>query len=48
MNRERGATWKAIMDEQGLKAIGYGGILSRKTLGNLPMAGHPSNQRLDR
>ncbi|MCX6914310.1 MAG: sugar phosphate isomerase/epimerase [Verrucomicrobia bacterium] len=32
MNRERGATWKAIMDEQGLKAIGYGGILSRKTL----------------
>ena len=32
MNRERGATWKAIMDDQGLKAIGYGGILSRKTL----------------
>jgi sugar phosphate isomerase/epimerase len=32
MNRERGATWKAIMDEQGLKAIGYGGTLSRKTL----------------
>src|ERR1035441_706211 len=25
MSRERGATWKAIMDDQGLKAIGYGG-----------------------
>jgi L-ribulose-5-phosphate 3-epimerase len=32
MNRERGATWKAIMADQGLQAIGYGGILSRKTL----------------
>ena len=32
MNRERGATWKAILDEHGLKAIGYGGSLSRKTL----------------
>ena len=32
MNRERGATWKAILDEHGLKAIGYGGGLSRKTL----------------
>lgn len=32
MNRELGATWKAILDEHGLKAIGYGGGLSRKTL----------------
>ena len=32
MNRERGATWKAILDECGLKATGYGGGLSRKTL----------------
>jgi L-ribulose-5-phosphate 3-epimerase len=32
MDRERGATWKKIMDDQGLKAIGYGGTLSRKTL----------------
>ena len=32
MDRERGATWKKILDDQGLKAIGYGGTLSRKTL----------------
>lgn len=32
MTRERAATWKAIMDDHGLKAIGYGGGLSRKTL----------------
>ena len=32
MNRERAATWKAILDEYGLKATGYGGGLSRKTL----------------
>ena len=32
MDRERGVTWKKIMDDQGLKAIGYGGSLSRKTL----------------
>jgi sugar phosphate isomerase/epimerase len=32
MNRQLGATWKAILDEHGLKAIGYGGGLSRKTL----------------
>jgi sugar phosphate isomerase/epimerase len=32
MDRERGGTWKKIMDDQGLKAIGYGGTLSRKTL----------------
>ena len=32
MNRGRGATWKKILDEEGLKAIGYGGTLSRKTL----------------
>ncbi len=32
MTRERGATWKAILDDHGLKAIGYGGTLSRKTL----------------
>jgi len=30
--RERAATWKAIMDDHGLVAIGYGGGLSRKTL----------------
>jgi L-ribulose-5-phosphate 3-epimerase len=32
MNRERGATWNKILDDEGLKAIGYGGTLSRKTL----------------
>jgi L-ribulose-5-phosphate 3-epimerase len=32
MNRERAATWKAILDEYGLKATGYGGGWSRKTL----------------
>jgi len=32
MDRKRGTTWKAIMDDCGLKAIGYGGTLSRKTL----------------
>jgi L-ribulose-5-phosphate 3-epimerase len=32
IDRERGATWKKILDDQGLKAIGYGGTLSRKTL----------------
>ncbi|HPC17122.1 MAG TPA: sugar phosphate isomerase/epimerase family protein [Candidatus Hydrogenedentes bacterium] len=32
MDRNRGAAWKAIMDDCGLKAIGYGGTLSRKTL----------------
>jgi L-ribulose-5-phosphate 3-epimerase len=32
MNHERGVTRKKIMDDQGLKAIGYGGTLSRKTL----------------
>ena len=32
MTRERGATWKAVMDDCGLKGIGYGGGLSRKTL----------------
>ena len=32
MNRERGATWKTVLDEHGLKAVGYGGGLSRKTL----------------
>lgn len=32
MDRQRGAAWKAVMDEYGLKAIGYGGTLSRKTL----------------
>jgi L-ribulose-5-phosphate 3-epimerase len=32
MDRERAATWKKILDDEGLKAIGYGGILSRKTL----------------
>ncbi|HUW59743.1 MAG TPA: sugar phosphate isomerase/epimerase family protein [Candidatus Bathyarchaeia archaeon] len=31
MDRKRGAAWKSIMDEHGLKAIGYGGQLSRKT-----------------
>lgn len=32
MTRERGATWKSIMEDNGLRAIGYGGGLSRKTL----------------
>lgn len=32
MDCERAVTWKAIMDDYGLKAIGYGGGLSRKTL----------------
>ncbi|HPO12043.1 MAG TPA: sugar phosphate isomerase/epimerase family protein [Candidatus Hydrogenedentes bacterium] len=32
MNRERGGTWKSILADCGLKAIGYGGTLSRKTL----------------
>jgi len=32
MTRERAATWKAIMDDNSLKAIGYAGSLSRKTL----------------
>jgi len=32
MDRKRGAAWKAVMDEHGLKAIGYGGTLGRKTL----------------
>lgn len=32
MDRERGVTWKSILDDFGLKAIGYGGGLSRKTL----------------
>ena len=32
MDRKRGAAWKAILDDCGLKAIGYGGGLSRKTL----------------
>jgi len=32
MDRERGAAWKAILDDYGLAAIGYGGGLSRKTL----------------
>jgi sugar phosphate isomerase/epimerase len=32
MDRGRCATWKSIMDDNGLKAIGYGGTLSRKTL----------------
>jgi len=32
MNRERTATWKAILDDYGLKATGYGGALSRQTL----------------
>lgn len=32
INCERGIAWKAIMDEYGLQAIGYGGGLSRKTL----------------
>ena len=32
MDRERAATWKSILEEFGLKAIGYGGTLSRQTL----------------
>jgi sugar phosphate isomerase/epimerase len=32
MDRKRGATWKSVLDDYGLKAIGYGGGLSRKTL----------------
>ena len=32
MTRERAVTWKTIMDDHGLKGIGYGGGLSRKTL----------------
>ncbi len=32
MDRARGAAWKAAMDDHGLKAIGYGGTLGRKTL----------------
>lgn len=32
MDRQRGAAWKSILDDCGLKAIGYGGALSRKTL----------------
>ncbi len=32
MDRGRGAAWKAILDDCGLQAIGYGGGLSRKTL----------------
>lgn len=32
MDRDRAATWKSILNDHGLKAIGYGGGLSRKTL----------------
>ncbi len=32
MDRKRATAWKSIMDDCGLKAIGYGGGLSRKTL----------------
>jgi L-ribulose-5-phosphate 3-epimerase len=32
MTPTRAATWKAVMDDHGLKGIGYGGSLSRKTL----------------
>ncbi len=32
MDRERAATWKKILEENGLQAIGYGGTLSQKTL----------------
>ncbi len=32
MDHAKGVTWKAILDDCGLKAIGYGGALSRKTL----------------
>jgi sugar phosphate isomerase/epimerase len=32
MDRKRGAAWKSILDDYGLKAIGYGGGLSRRTL----------------
>ncbi len=31
MDKKRCATWKSIMDDHGLKAVGYGGGLSRKT-----------------
>ncbi len=31
MDKARGATWKAIMDDLGLKAVGYGGKLTPKT-----------------
>lgn len=31
MDRQRAAAWKSIMDDYGLKAVGYGGTLSRKT-----------------
>ncbi len=32
MDRERSAAWKAVLEDCGLQAIGYGGGLSRKTL----------------
>ncbi len=32
MDKKRGAAWKSIMEDHGLKAVGYGGGLSRKTL----------------
>jgi sugar phosphate isomerase/epimerase len=32
LNRERAATWKAIMNDHGLKAIGYAGTLSSETI----------------
>jgi sugar phosphate isomerase/epimerase len=32
MDRQRAAAWKAILEEHGLRPIGYGGGLSRKTL----------------
>lgn len=32
MDREKAAAWKAVLDEQGLKPIGYGGQFSRKTV----------------
>ena len=32
MDKPRATLWKSILEEHGLKAIGYGGILSRKTL----------------
>jgi len=32
MNRERAATWKAIMADHGLKPIGYGGSFNQKTV----------------
>jgi sugar phosphate isomerase/epimerase len=31
-DRQRAATWKAVLDECGLRPVGYGGGLSRKTL----------------